>query len=129
LTNLLEYYRIRVENFEKERIEFLTRIESIKLSQEDYHKLEWELKRRNEEIVELQNLLNFQNNTINQEKQISVQLSSQIESNKIKSLDDRNRLIQLLQLAEPIEQSINLYYSKRPGLKKKKMIMIQNLYL
>jgi len=34
--------------------------------------------------------------------------------NIVRSEEDRRRLIQLLQLAEPIEQTVKLYYDRRP---------------
>jgi len=54
LAKLLDYYRHRVELVEKERVEFLAKIEAIKIDVEEKHKLEWELKKRTEEISELQ---------------------------------------------------------------------------
>jgi hypothetical protein len=41
-------------------------------------------------------------------------LNAELENAKFKSKEDRRRLIQLLQLAEPIEQTIKLYYDRRP---------------
>ena len=53
---------------EKERIESLERLESIKISQEESHKNQWELRKRTEEVIELQNALSIANIAVNQER-------------------------------------------------------------
>ena len=70
------------ENFEKERNDYFDRIEALKIRQEDYHKMEWLLKKREEEIVELQNLLSASNNTLNKERQISISYKNEVETTK-----------------------------------------------
>ena len=70
------------ENFEKERNDYFDRIESLKIRQEDYHKMDWLLKKREEEIVELQNLLSASNNTLNKERQISISYKNEVETTK-----------------------------------------------
>jgi len=114
LARLVDYYRMRVEGFEKERIEWLERLEGLKLTQEESHKMEWELRRRTDEILELQNTLNDSNIALNHERKQVINLTEELESAKIRTKEDRRRLVQLLQLAEPIEQTIKLYYDRRP---------------
>ena len=72
------------ENVEKERNEYFDRIEALKIRQEDYHKIEWQLKKREEEIAELQNLLSASNNALNRERQISISYKNDVESTKSK---------------------------------------------
>jgi coiled-coil domain-containing protein 77 len=50
---LLDYYRGKISEFEKERLEWLAKIEEIRISYEDRHKLQWELNKRRDEIAEL----------------------------------------------------------------------------
>lgn len=38
---------------------------------------------------------------------------------KVKNLEDRQRLSQMLQLAEPVEQTIKLYFDRRPEMREK----------
>lgn len=56
----------------------------MKIRQEDYHKMEWQLKKREEEILELQNLLSHSNNNLNKERQISISYKNEVESAKSK---------------------------------------------
>jgi len=82
LARLLDYYRQRVENFEKERVEWLQRLEAIRLSQEDNHKLEWELKKRTEEVMDLQDALKKNSLGIHEERKQIYSLTSELESTK-----------------------------------------------
>ena len=82
LARLLDYYRHRVEAFEKERIEWLERLEAIRLSQEDNHKLEWELKKRTDEVIELQDALKKNSLGIHEERKQIYSLTSELESTK-----------------------------------------------
>jgi len=82
LARLVDYYRHRVEAFEKERIEWLERLETIRISQEDNHKLEWELKKRTEEVIDLQNSLKGQNLGIHEERKQIFSLTSELENAK-----------------------------------------------
>lgn len=51
---LMQYYRSKLGEFEKERLEWLAKIEEMRIQYEDKHQLEWELLKRKEEINELQ---------------------------------------------------------------------------
>jgi hypothetical protein len=114
LSRLVDYYRMRVEAFERERVEWLERLEGLRMTQEESHKMEWELRRRNDEVAELQNALSESHIALNQERKEILHLSEELEFSKIRTKEDRRRLVQLLQLAEPIEQTIKLYYDRRP---------------
>jgi len=82
LTNLLDFYRHRIEAVEKERVEWLGRLEAIRLSQEENHKLEWELKKRTEEVSELQDALKKNSLGIHEERKQIYSLTSELESTK-----------------------------------------------
>lgn len=51
--DLLSYYRSKLSEFEKERFEWLTKLEEIRIQYEDKHQQEWELIKRKQEITEL----------------------------------------------------------------------------
>ena len=62
LNSLLTYYRDRISEFDNERNEWLEKLQEVRLNyvfylkircQEDNHKLEWELQKRKDEIIEL----------------------------------------------------------------------------
>jgi len=46
LNTLLAYYRDRINDIDLERTEWLERIEEIRVSQEEKHRLTWELNKR-----------------------------------------------------------------------------------
>ena len=84
LARLVDYYRHRVEAFEKERTEWLEKLEGIRISQEESHKLQWELKKRTEEVAELQNSLKGITLGINEERKQIYSLTSELENTKCK---------------------------------------------
>jgi len=53
LGSLLAYYRSKVSEFDKERMEWLAKMEEMRISYEEKHRLEWEVLKRKEEITEL----------------------------------------------------------------------------
>lgn len=50
---ILKYYREQVEAHEKDRKAYLEKMEMLRVKQADAHRVEWELKKRNEEREEL----------------------------------------------------------------------------
>ena len=114
LARLIDYYRMRVENFEKERIEYMSRLNDLKIKNEELHKTEWELKRRQEEQIELEQALYEANITLNNERKKAIHYSNEIENCKLRVKEDRRRIQQLLQLSEPVEQTIKLYKNRKP---------------
>ena len=114
LARLVDYYRMRIETSQKERLEYLSLLENLKIKNEDLHKTEWELRRRKEEIVELEQALYEANIALNNERKKAIHYSTEIENCKIRKKEDHRRIQQLLQLAEPIEQTLKLYKGKPP---------------
>lgn len=57
VNSLIAYYRQKISAFEAERFEWMARFEQLKLSQEEKHKQEWDLKRSKNEIADLQRAL------------------------------------------------------------------------
>ena len=51
--SLLAYYRSKIGEFDRERLEWLAKLEEIRLSYEERHQLQWELAKRKEEVVEV----------------------------------------------------------------------------
>ena len=47
--------------------------------------MEWELKKREEEIIELQNLLSSSNINLNKERQIAISFKNDVENTKSKN--------------------------------------------
>lgn len=58
LTQILAYYRGRVESFEKDRVQWYQKLEHIRVKHDYVHKIEWELKKRQDEKAELERAMN-----------------------------------------------------------------------
>ena len=114
LARLIDYYRLVVETFETERIKNYDLFQSIKISNEDQHKLDWEIKRRKDEIIELENALHESNMALNNERKRAIHYGKVIENCKSIAKEDKRRIKQLLELSEPIEQTIKLEQNKEP---------------
>ena len=114
LARLIDYYRLVVETFETERIKNYDLFQSIKISNEDQHKLDWEIKRRKDEIIELENALHESNMALNNERNRAIHYGKVIENCKSIAKEDKRRIKQLLELSEPIEQTIKLEQNKEP---------------
>ena len=108
LARLIDYYRLLSETFGTERIKNYDLFQNIKISNEDQHKVEWELKRRKDEIVELESALHETNMALNNERKKSIHFCKVIENCKSIEKDDKRRIKQLLELSEPIEQNIKI---------------------
>ena len=114
LARLIDYYRLVVETFETERIKNYELLQNIKISNEDQHKLDWEIKRRKDEIIELENALHEINMALNNERKKAIHYGKVIENCKSMAKEDKRRIKQLLELSEPIEQTIKLVQNKEP---------------
>jgi len=57
LHKILAFYRARVEAHEKDRFFYEAKMEKLRVKQSEAHKIEWELKKRSEEAIELSNAL------------------------------------------------------------------------
>ena len=114
LARLIDYYRLVVETFETERIKNYELLQNIKISNEDQHKVDWEIKRRKDEIIELENALHEINMALNNERKKAIHYGKVIENCKSMAKEDKRRIKQLLELSEPIEQTIKLVQNKEP---------------
>ena len=81
---LLEFYRLRMDGIEKERIDWLKTLEGINLENENFHEKEWELNKLNDKIIELQQSLSQSNIALNNERRRIISFNSEIDSFKSK---------------------------------------------
>ena len=114
LAQLIDYYRLVVDTYETERIKNYDLFQSIKISNEDQHKVDWEIKRRKDEIIELEHALYEANMALNNERKKAIHFGKVIENCKSIAKEDKRRIKQLLELSEPIEQTIKLYQNQEP---------------
>jgi len=110
LGNILEYYRKRVDEMQKEREDWFEQLEKLRISQEDYHKLEWELRKKDEEIADLQQTVSEAQIKLFDEREQVLMLKREIADLKALSIEDRNKILQLVTLNAKADE--NQYYYK-----------------
>ena len=115
LTSILSYYRERVDAIQRERESWFERLETLRISQEDYHKQEWELKKRNEEIAELQKALSDSHVALFEERDLVLRLKREVEELHGRAAEDRRKIMELLALNGSVEQDITYFKDCRPG--------------
>lgn len=81
---LLDYYRLRIEGIIKERVDWLKELESINISNENFHEKEWELFNLNEKIAQLQQSLSEANIALNNERRRIIAFNKEIDTFKSK---------------------------------------------
>ena len=54
MQRILAYYRERVVAHEQDRMQYLEKMEKLRIKQSEVHRVEWELKKRTEEREELE---------------------------------------------------------------------------
>ncbi len=115
LSNILEYYRQRVDELQKEREDWFERLERLRISQEDYHKQEWDLRRKNEEIYGMQKLMSEGQVSLFEEREQVLDLKRQMADFRSAATEDRNRILQLLTLGAKEEENQFYFKDSQPG--------------
>jgi hypothetical protein len=110
MTEILNYYRSRVEAFEKDRVQWYDKLQQVRPKQELVHRVEWELKKRQEEKAELERTMQEMQNALNAERDRIVQIKTQTDQLKIKGKENRQLIIELLEKNNAVEQHV--YYQK-----------------
>ena len=105
---LLAYYRTRIESAEKEREDWLEKVENLRVRQESLHKLEWEIKKRNEEKDELNRQLRQKELVLEQGRENLVALAKQQEEILNTQQADRDKLVRVLGETEAVQQQVFL---------------------
>jgi len=114
--SLLAYYRERIANFEKERFEWIGRFEQVKLSQEEKHRTEWDLRRAKDEIADLQRALSDARLKIFEEKQLNLKLSSENAQLMERADLDKNKIGNLVNACNLVEQKIVFKRNEKPSI-------------
>ncbi|XP_033745022.1 coiled-coil domain-containing protein 77-like [Pecten maximus] len=113
---LLEYYRKKIAEYDEEHDLMVSKLEEYKITYEEQHKLQWELRQREEEIVELQKALSDMQIYLFQEREHVLRLYSENDRLKIRELEDKKKIQQLLSLSGTTESEIT-YFLKEPPAK------------
>ena len=103
MTQILNYYRGRVEAFEKDRMQWYEKLQLIRPKQELVHRVEWEIKKRQEEKAELERIMSDLQATLVQERERIVQMKEATDSLRVKGKENRELIIQLLENNNAVE--------------------------
>lgn len=80
---LLEYYRKKVGEYDSEREELFKKLDSLKQTMDDQHKLQWELRQKDDEIAELQKALSDMQVFLFQEREQVLKLYAENDRLKV----------------------------------------------
>nr|KAG5711308.1 hypothetical protein BaRGS_006005 [Batillaria attramentaria] len=109
---LLEYYRKKIAEYDDEHDELVSKLEEYKVTYEE----QWELRQREEEIVELQKALSDMQIYLFQEREHVLRLYAENDRLKIRELEDKKKIQKLLNLGTATEGEVT-YFIKEPPAK------------
>jgi len=95
-----------VEAFEKDRVAWYEKLEKIRVKQELVHKAEWELKKRQEEKLQLDQALQQCHAALYNEREKIVKMKESADMMKLKSKENRQLILKLLESNNTVEQHI-----------------------
>ncbi|KAK7101927.1 coiled-coil domain-containing protein 77-like [Littorina saxatilis] len=110
---LLEYYRKKIAEYDDEHDELVSKLEEYKVTYEEQHRLQWELRQREEEIVELQKALSDMQIYLFQEREHVLRLYAENDRLKIRELEDKKKIQKLLNLGSASGGEVT-YFLKEP---------------
>ncbi|KTG00484.1 hypothetical protein cypCar_00023066 [Cyprinus carpio] len=111
---LLEFYRQKLAQFDGEHDDLLQMLEKYRSTAEEQHKLQWEVRQREEEIAELQNALSDMQVYLFQEREQALRLYAENDRLKIRELEDRKKIQHLLALVGPDPGEITYFHREPP---------------
>ncbi|NWR20522.1 CCD77 protein, partial [Emberiza fucata] len=111
---LLDYYRKKIADFDEEHEELVKRLERYKQTYDEQHQLQWEVRHLEEEIAELQKALSDMQVYLFQEKEHVLRLYSENDRLKLRELEDRKKIQQLLAILGADEGEITYFHKEPP---------------
>ncbi|XP_053410450.1 coiled-coil domain-containing protein 77 isoform X2 [Nycticebus coucang] len=111
---LMEYYQKKMADFETENEELLKRLEFYREACEGQHKLERDLQQREEEIAELQKALSDMQVCLFQEREHVLRLYSENDRLRIRELEDKKKIQNLLTLVGTDAGEVTYFYKEPP---------------
>ncbi|PKK30263.1 coiled-coil domain containing 77 [Columba livia] len=111
---LLEYYHKKIAEFDAEHEDLIKRLERYKETYDEQHKLQWEVRQREEEISELQNALSDMQVYLFQEREHVLRLYSENDRLKIRELEDRKKIQHLLALVGTDKGEVTYFHKEPP---------------
>ncbi|XP_010628637.1 coiled-coil domain-containing protein 77 isoform X1 [Fukomys damarensis] len=119
---LLEYYQKKMAECEGENEDLLKKLELYKEACEGQHKVEWDLLQREEEIAELQKALSDMQVCLFQEREHVLRLYSENDRLRIRELEDKKKIQNLLALVGTDTREVTYFYKEPPH----KVSILQN---
>ncbi|NXX80023.1 CCD77 protein, partial [Urocolius indicus] len=113
---LLDYYRKKIADFDEEHEDLIKRLERYKETYDEQHKLQWEVRQREEEIVELQKALSDMQVYLFQEREHVLRLYSENDRLKIRELEDRKKIQHLLALVGTDKGEVTYFHREPPHM-------------
>jgi coiled-coil domain-containing protein 77 len=98
---LVKFYRDRVNDFERERDELMQRVDAVGIRRAELHQSEWELKKRTDEVGDLQKALSDSHAYLFEERERLLKLQTENDELKVQEAEDRQRIQHLLGLLNP----------------------------
>ncbi|NXR17351.1 CCD77 protein, partial [Cinclus mexicanus] len=111
---LLDYYRKKIADFDEEHEELVKRLEKYKQAYDDQHQLQWEVRHLEEEIGELQKALSDMQVYLFQEKEQVLRLYSENDRLKLREMEDRKKIQQLLSVLGRDEGEVTYFHKEPP---------------
>ncbi|NWW22398.1 CCD77 protein, partial [Falcunculus frontatus] len=111
---LLEYYRKKIADFDEEHEELVKRLEKYKQTYDEQHQLQWEVRHLEEETAELQKALSDMQVYLFQEKEQVLRLYSENDRLKLRELEDRKKIHQLLNLLGTDDGEVTYFHKEPP---------------
>ncbi|NXS45264.1 CCD77 protein, partial [Balaeniceps rex] len=111
---LLEYYHKKIADFDDEHEDLVKRLERYKETYDEQHKLQWEVRQREEEIAELQKALSDMQVYLFQEREHVLRLYSENDRLKIRELEDRKKIQHLLALVGTDKGEVTYFHKEPP---------------
>ncbi|XP_043083812.1 coiled-coil domain-containing protein 77 isoform X2 [Puntigrus tetrazona] len=111
---LLDFYRQKVAQFDGEHDDLLQMLEKYRSTAEEQHKLQWEVRQREEEVAELQNALSDMQVYLFQEREQALRLYAENDRLKIRELEDRKKIQHLLALVGPDPGEVTYFHREPP---------------
>ncbi|KAF7484348.1 Hypothetical predicted protein [Marmota monax] len=111
---LLEYYQKKMADCDEENEDLLKKLEFYKEACEGQHRLEWDLQQKDEEIAELQKALSDMQVCLFQEREHVLRLYSENDRLRIRELEDKKKIQNLLALVETDTGEVTYFYKEPP---------------
>ncbi|XP_066110977.1 coiled-coil domain-containing protein 77 isoform X1 [Saccopteryx bilineata] len=112
---LLEYYQKKMAECEAENEDLLKKLELYKEACEGEHKREWDLQQREEEVAELQKALSDMQFCLFQEREHVLRLYSENDQLRIRELEDKKKIQNLLALVGTEPGEVTYFYKEPPN--------------